>query len=307
MRGWLRLTVVMAMGLWACVVPVDAPESALAESAAEVSEGPDLARRNVHWTEGPESVWIGRWYLYGTSQKGGPDLVEYRGHDTEPGAHVPCLVVPHEDERSAFAVAMRVLHERPVRVIRIEQAGERNIRLGHSLFDPNRITTAKGARASAERLNRGRVEERDVQAAQALGRSLLRHLDSCQRPIIALHNNTARPSRGDGRNFSVRTYAEGGAEAASAAQMEGNPRIFEDEDPDDFVLITRPELEPLVPGWTNLVVQAAEPVPDGSLSAVLAEDSYLNIEAQHGHHGWQYGVVTWVLDGMQGELRTPAP
>ena len=67
-----------------------------------------------------------------------------------------------------------------------------------------------------------------------------------------------------------------------------NPHIQTDtgpnrQDPDDFILVTNPyDFVAFVRQGRNVVLQAAAPTDDGSLSVLLKRERYINVEAQRG-------------------------
>lgn len=109
-------------------------------------------------------------------------------------------------------------------------------------------------------------------------------------PVVAFHNNTntaaATAAALRTSSLNIHWYESGGTAAASAEQDSAvlgartNPAILAREDPDNFLLVTRPEDFDAFRGQRNVVLQAGSPTDDGSLSVLLASERYINIEAE---------------------------
>jgi hypothetical protein len=110
--------------------------------------------------------------------------------------------------------------------------------------------------------------------------------------VIALHNNS------DGA-YSALRYAQGGALASDAARV----FIKDGSDPDDFFLVTEPEVfEALRRRGYNVVLQDNSRVTDdGSLSVHCGRAGvrYINIEAQHGHLDRQVAMILALHDALE--------
>ncbi len=99
-------------------------------------------------------------------------------------------------------------------------------------------------------------------------------------PVVALHNNTTPGA------LSIRSYRPGGSEASATEtdpiRLGGatNPSISGSQDPDNFLLVTNPSDFAAFRGSRNVVLQSTVPTNDGSLSVALANEHYVNVEAQ---------------------------
>ena len=193
------------------------------------------------------------------------------------GAGETCLVSLHENESSGFHAGHVRAKEGDVRFLAIQQAGERLVTFGGLQIDPNRMFTRKGIEASAKRWNERLPTPEELEAVEAFAGSVLEALEGCT-TVITLHNNW------DEGTLSVLTYR--GDEAARKVHRAPG------QDIDDFVLVTREEdFDSLKAAGLNVVLQSSSLEDDGSLSYVLKDTRYLNIEAEHGHGGWQREVL----------------
>ena len=219
--------------------------------------------------------------------------------DLQPGAQA-CLVHLHGDEENARQAAISLRGSHCVNLVRLSNT-IRNISVdvpsGGStvtcLADPNRIFTATGlashaiqtpcAAAVRTQVRTDLTQFRDQQLAPAIrqcrgssGGSGL----SGPLPIVAFHNNT--PSGG----LSIRSFRRGGSEAGATerdpARTGGltNPTEVRGQNVNDFLLVTTPGDFTALRGSRNTVLQSQTPTDDGSLSVALANDRYINIEAQ---------------------------
>ncbi len=210
-----------------------------------------------------------------------------------------CLFLPHENEATAYSVALDMAHRRPIEVLRVEQVGKRNITFARSTIDPNRIFTAPGRKASLKKLNRSAVSAKIGGQAAGFAAQVTEAVTGCVRSarskvLIALHNNTDD-------SYSARSYAKGGSEEKAAAQVYINPK----QDPDDFIFTTDPKFFGEFKARNiNVVLQASEPPDDGSLSVLFSDTKYINVEAEHGHFNQQVkmlAIVAGIVSGTEAK------
>lgn len=197
----------------------------------------------------------------------------------------------HENEQTSVEAATALLQHRPGTLIELRAGGGRLItfRAGwrpHA-FDPNRIFTDAGLRATLRR--HGSDTPLARVAVQGLRDALLALLaDPPDAPVVALHNN------GAGR-YSVQAYEPGGAHARDAQAVAVNPLLS----PQDFFVVTRRSLfDGLRARGFNVVLQSEHPTDDGSLALWFQQRgrSYVNVEALHGHAREQQRMLAAVAD-----------
>ncbi|MFM9025777.1 MAG: M15 family metallopeptidase [Planctomycetaceae bacterium] len=207
----------------------------------------------------------------------------------------------HDDENTAVEAAAIVLAERGGRLTEVRHSGAREVvfRLdGHEFrFDPNRIFTPAGRRATLEKLSAWTPE------ADEAVRAFADHLAAAHRltraaTVVAVHNNT--PDR-----YTVRDYLPGGPLAADAADVAVHAGV----DPDDFFYVTdRGLFEALSAKGRQVVLQAeASVADDGSLSVACGKNGirYVNVEAEHGHRAEQAAMLRDLLEIL--DAMPPAP
>lgn len=197
----------------------------------------------------------------------------------------------HENEQTSVRAALRVLHGRGERLLRLQAQGQRQVLfwLGWRpcLFDPNRIFSTAGLRATLAWHASDSVAARA--AVAGLRDALLHELLAPQlRLVVALHNS------GLGE-YSLDSYAPGGSQAAEVRALHRAPG----RDAADFFLVTRSAaFEALRTRGFNVVLQAPGASDDGSLSWRLAEAAalYINVEARHGQEDEQVQMLRAVLE-----------
>lgn len=199
--------------------------------------------------------------------------------DVADSGHSPVYVALHDSENTAVKAAADL----PGFHVTLRHSGQRNVsfRLDgvEYVFDPNRIFTNNGIEDTLRRQG-GTYSEEAHKAVFEFARVLILLVEPFRRRVVALHNNT-------NGNYSISTYLPGGSEEANARSHFTNP----DYDSDDFFLTTSWSLyQSLKKLEYNVVLQAFNPVDDGSLSvycANLCRAGYVNVEAQHGHQAIQ--------------------
>ena len=183
----------------------------------------------------------------------------------------PTYVALHSDEDIGVKAASTL----PGTHVTLRHDGERNVAFNFKgvryEFDPNRMFTQVGIEKTLRAQSDGRYSAEAHAIVASLARAVLERIQS-GKPIVALHNNT-------NGQYSIESYLNDGSEASNTKYININPG----SDPDDFFLTTSPqwfgELKAL--GY-NVVLQASNPVDDGSLSvyAELNGISYVNVEAE---------------------------
>lgn len=196
----------------------------------------------------------------------------------------------HENESTSVKAAEDFLQSFGGTLTRLKHNGERLIafKLADQSynFDPNRIFTPKGLKATVK-------GSRNLAAAgntvKGLSRHLLEKYVDGKSLVVALHNNTDN-------NYSIKTYLPGGDEAGNAAEV----YISKDMDPDDFFVTTeRDVFKKIKERNMNVVLQDNRRAKDdGSLSVYAAKKNipYINVEAQEGHRKEQLQMMEAITD-----------
>lgn len=192
----------------------------------------------------------------------------------------------HSNETTSIAAARSVLERSGGILLSLENDGERFVtftRRGQSYtFDPNRIFTKTGARATLRQHSRHHARDA-VRSVEGLARFLLRKIPATA-VLIALHNN-------DDGGWSLDSYKTG-KDAAGIHQPEGR-------DPDDFFLVTDRKLfQSLRSAGYNVVLQHNRRAhDDGSLSIYYGrkQKPYVNVEAETGKTSEQAAMIDAVV------------
>ena len=201
----------------------------------------------------------------------------------------------HENEQTSVDAARALLQQQPGTLIELLAGGGRLVtfRAGWRpfAFDPNRIFTEAGLRATLRR--HGSDTPLARVAVQGLRDAVLALLtpaatEPVDLPVVALHNNAA------GR-YSVQAYAAGGAHARDAGAVAINPALS----PQDFFLVTKRALfDALRERGFNVVLLSERPADDGSLAVRFQQQgrAYVNVEALHGHEVEQRRMLAAVAE-----------
>lgn len=193
----------------------------------------------------------------------------------------------HDDEDTSVEAARQVVQAHGGRIVELRYAGGRNIAFGLNgatyTFDPNRIFTDRGARATLQA--HGPFSPEALHETRRFAAALLAlYRFDAQAAVVTLHNNT------DG-NYSVLSYLPGGAHAREAQEV----HVVDGRDPDDFFFVTDRDLfERLAEKGFNVVLQHNDAATDdGSLSVYAGRRGkpYVNVEAEHGHLHEQVEMV----------------
>jgi hypothetical protein len=184
---------------------------------------------------------------------------------------------PHENEHASAAVARALVRERGGKLLEIESRGTRLISFtlnGASYtFDPNRMFTEVGLQKSLANYSHSSAAAMD--AIQPLSSAVLTYLKNAGGPIVAVHNNAA-----NGMNIGY--YQGSGPYAKEADDVARNAKA----PMHDFFLVLDAKLfAALKHLGFNVVLQAAAPTDDGSLSVYCRQNGlrYVNVEAAEGH------------------------
>ena len=182
----------------------------------------------------------------------------------------PVLVHLHENERTALA-AIKVLASRDKQAwLSLHHNGQRNLRFSLKgkdySFDPNRIFTAKGIDKNLE--DNGAWSPQAAAEVAKLANTIVQLI--AERPVIAVHNN---------KGYSLRDYLPGHSYAMDAKALSFPQKNHYR----NFFLVTKAsEYQRLKDRGQNVVEQAIAAQDDGSLSILLAKQSYINVEAAYG-------------------------
>jgi hypothetical protein len=196
----------------------------------------------------------------------------------------------HDNEQTAVEAALSVLRREGGRLVELKHTGERNVTftLADSvyIFDPNRMFTDVGLRASLDTLSAA------TDTAHAVVRAFADSVLAIYRPdtldaVVTVHNNTEN-------RYSALSYADGGDYEDDALFV----YVAGDEDPDDFFFVTDEDLynELREEGFSAVLQDNRQATDDGSLSVYCGQQGlpYVNAEAQHGHFAEQVKMLRFL-------------
>ncbi|WP_462321550.1 hypothetical protein [Halochromatium sp.] len=267
-----------------CMAPVRAESSDIRRNLARIERAPLCYRRQqvreggFHWTF---------------------HILEHEGFPQG-----PFWVLPHDNENTAFDVAVQTVIDYGGGLLAVDSGGQRNF-LGQ---DPNRNFSRSRAESG---LCRGQL-----QAAPGYSQAVLDHYRSRRSPILALHNNHDGWS-GNGGIGTISLAREGAALTAypgdysrtsSATDSGRSSHRLRDEDNLVFVVGTAPlNADPVLKrrvaalnaaGLNVMHKQLSSGNFDCSLSDYVARHrlgEYFNIEAEHGDQLAQQEMVARLL------------
>jgi hypothetical protein len=184
----------------------------------------------------------------------------------------------HHNEATSVEAARKVLAEAGGVLLLIENDNERLIsfdRKGKTYtFDPNRMFTRRGIKASIRRQS-PQYSGAAMRAGKRFGKFVLKQIPGNPATLIALHNN-------DEGRLSILSYMKDGVYQKEAAEVHQNG----EHDPDNFFLTTDPGLYGrLRDAGFNIVLQNnRRATDDGSLSIYYGRRrlNYINVEAEMG-------------------------
>lgn len=183
----------------------------------------------------------------------------------------------HSNETTSLAAAHEFLLENGGTLVQLIHTGERNISFNLNnkpfLFDPNRIYSAEGTKATLQLLSSYTPDA--AKKVRQFADTLTKNFIKGKRLVVALHNNTDS-------NLSVLSYTYGQPQALNGMEVYVN----ENMDPDDFVLTNKAAIyDTLKRRQINVVLQHLLAENDGSLSVYASKKNiaYINVEAEHEH------------------------
>lgn len=220
----------------------------------------------------------------------GNEILNFHTATYYPYSSAVSFINLHDDENTSVEAATDFLSKYGGALLQLKHTGKRNFNFilnGQSFsFDPNRIFTDKGIKATLEK--QSVYQHAAAIEVKKLADSLLKKYVDDKKLVIALHNNTER-------GLSILSYKTGGFEARNAARVYINPSM----NPHDFMLTTeRSFFHYLKQRKLNVVLQHHKPADDGSLSVYAAKKKirYINVEALRGHLDVQVKMLEAIKD-----------
>lgn len=198
----------------------------------------------------------------------------------------------HDNERTSVQAAEEYLSLNNGLLVRLENNGVRNVSFTLNsksfLFDPNRIFTSQGRKATLKLLSTSTSEEAETRLA-SFADMLLNSFINSFALIVALHNNTDS-------NFTILTFQQQQQAKPNSGKVFINPNL----DADDFILTTDTTIfNSLQQKNINAVWEDVSMIEDdGSLSvyAAMHNITYINIEAEHGHFEQQLAMLSAIRE-----------
>lgn len=202
---------------------------------------------------------------------------------------------PHHNEQDSVRAAKKIIDQYGGRLIELVHPGGRIIEFEDErklyAFDPNRMFSDRGARASLKNQGQKNYSDRALLIVRTFARYVISHIEAerlDRNVIVALHNNS------NGGTLSAKGYQRDPKLAEEARDVS----LARGEDPDDFFFVTTYELFNFCKekGF-NVVLQDINPTDDGSASAAAyANWRYVNVEAQRGHRDKQFEMLKALQD-----------
>ena len=183
----------------------------------------------------------------------------------------------HADETTSIEAAKSILSQTGGILVQVDNQDERLIEFKRNgktyKFDPNRMFSIQGIRASLKKHSR-QSSEVVVRLINGFAQMIIKRISLPGITLIALHNN-------DNDRLSVNSFMAGGDYEIDTEEVhEGSP------DPDNFVLTTDRKLfKELKNTEHHAVLQDNKKArDDGSLSIYYGRRrrSYINVEAENG-------------------------
>ncbi len=173
----------------------------------------------------------------------------------------------HQNEKTALLAARKYIKKHGGSIVTLIHKGTRNIffTMNHKKyeFDPNRIYTDAGIKQTLTTF--GNYDQKAHQEVKKLAQKITSLLPKGK--IIAVHNN---------QGYSLKDYLPGNSLAKDASSLNLEKHRFYR----NFFLVTKKhEYEHLVNKKFNSILQAKNATDDGSLSILLNDKNYINIEA----------------------------
>ncbi len=185
----------------------------------------------------------------------------------------------HQNENTALLAAKKYIKEYGGSLITLKHKGTRNITFTmhrkHYEFDPNRIYTDAGIKATLNEY--GNYDKPAHLEVRKLAKKISSLLPKGK--IIAVHNN---------ENYSFKNYFPGHKNAKDAALLNSEKKRFYR----NFFLVTRKqEHKRLANKRFNSILQSTDAEDDGSLSILLKDRNYINIEAGYNQLKTQINMI----------------
>ena len=185
----------------------------------------------------------------------------------------------HKNEKTALLAARKYIQKHGGSLITLQHKGGRNISFTlhkkHYEFDPNRIYTDTGIKKTLTEF--GDYDKSAHLEVKKFAKKISSLLP--QGKIIAVHNN---------RNYSFKSYFPGNSHAKDAALLNSEKKRFYR----NFFLVTKKqEHKRLVNKKFNSVLQSTKAEDDGSLSILLKNRDYINVEAGYGQFETQMNMI----------------
>lgn len=185
----------------------------------------------------------------------------------------------HQNEKTALLAAKKYIKRYGGSLITLKHKGTRNISFTihkkHYEFDPNRIYTDAGIKETLSSF--GNYDKHAHQEVKKLAKKISSLLPKGK--IIAVHNN---------QHYSFKNYFPGHENAKDAALLNsGRKRSYR-----NFFLVTKKrEHKRLAHKKFNSILQSTHAEDDGSLSILLKEKNYINIEAGYNQLKAQLDMI----------------
>lgn len=199
----------------------------------------------------------------------------------------PTYLNVHDDENTSVTAGKKILPQSGGRLIELRHSGKRFVVFeldGQTYrFDPNRIFSPTGVRATLERTKNH--SDAAQQAVEAFTTHFLETFDFDREPvIIALHNT-------GGGGLSINSYLATGDKPTTASAVHVSTNRFAG---DFFYVTDRRFFDYLKERDFNVTLQDDANVPDdGSASVYFARKGipYINVEADNKHLAEQIEMV----------------
>lgn len=215
------------------------------------------------------------------SYKGASALSIVHLHDNEATAKLAA-----QETLQAFGGTLLTLNNKRNRLVKFNYAGQ------NFLFDPNRMFTQTGRKASLTKLSR--YDEKADSFLSGFAHFFLEKIPESE-TLVSVHNNTNGA-------YSILSYEKGGSLQKDAEMLHQN----KEQDRDDFFITTDTAIfNYLKEANYNVVLQQnTHATDDGSLSIFYGRKnkSYVNVEAEHGHLAEQKKMVSVLVKMMEGHL-----
>jgi hypothetical protein len=200
----------------------------------------------------------------------------------------PAFLVLHDNENTAVEAGLEAIRARGGRLVEVQARGRRLVAFemdGQTWrFDPNRIFTEAGAKATLQS-HSGSAPPEILAEVRRFAEAVLAVYGAESLPFLAtLHNNTEG-------EYSALSYTPAGDHAQDAAAVHLPPGA----DPDNFFFVTDRALYDALAaeGFAVVLQDNARVTDDGSLSVWAARRGvpYVNIEARHGDREGQVQML----------------